>query len=87
MDATTPKSSARKQDPKPIEFSPEAKARFDGLLDLISVKNVRIGQLIEELELSRRTMEKALDSVIPSVRVLLEHRIRNAESVLKAVTH
>jgi hypothetical protein len=86
MNATTKPSSGRKP-AKPIEFSPEAKERFDGLLDLLSAKNVKIGILVEELAHCQSTMEKALDSVIPSVRMLLERRIRSAEGVLKQATH
>lgn len=75
------KSSGKKAD-----FTPEVKQKFDGLLDLISEKNVKIGKLVIELDQCRATLEKTLDSVLPSVRRLVENRIRNAEEVLRMAT-
>lgn len=69
------------------EYSPEVKQKFDGMLDLISEKNVKIGTLVEELALSREIMEKTLESVMPSVRRLVENRIRKADEVLRFATH
>lgn len=57
--------------------------KFDGLLDLISAKNVKIGRLVEELSHCRELLHRISADVAEPVRNTIKNRIRNADDILR----
>ncbi len=83
MAQTTTTSSGKTQ-----AFSKEITDKFDGMLDLISEKNSKIGRLAVELEEARELLIKLVPAVEdPLVKRSIRLKMGSIERLMKEVLH
>lgn len=81
MQTTTKPSSVKGGSQRQVQ------KKFDGLLDLLSAKNVKIGRLMEELSHCRELLHRISSDLPEPVQATIKNRIRNADDILRIASH